>query len=80
MIKNQFFVICIIIIALVSGSLLGQIPVEKVYLTMEEVISRALTHNNQVKASEFSMRKANWDKKHAWTLLFPKISFNSKAS
>lgn len=51
---------------------------DKVYITMEEAISRALSQNNQVKASEFSMRKANWDKKHAWTLLFPKIGFNTR--
>jgi outer membrane protein TolC len=51
---------------------------EKVYITMEEAISKALSQNNQVKASEFSMRKANWDKKHAWTLLLPSVSLNSQ--
>jgi outer membrane protein len=51
---------------------------DKVYISMEEAISRALSQNSQIKASEFSMRKANWDKKHAWTLLFPRLGFNTR--
>ena len=51
--------------------------VDKVFFTLEEAISRALSQNNQVKASEFAMRKADWDTKHAWTMLFPTLSFNT---
>ena len=49
----------------------------KVYFTLEEAISRALSQNNQVKASEFAMRRAEWDTKHAWTLLLPSLAFNT---
>ncbi len=51
---------------------------EKIYISMEEAISRALSKNNQVKASEFGMLKANWDKKQAWTQLFPTVSLNTR--
>ena len=51
---------------------------DKVYIAMEDAISRALSQNSQVKASEFAMRKANWDKKHAWTLLFPTLGLNTR--
>jgi len=52
----------------------------KVYLTLEESISKALSQNNQVKASEFAMRKADWDTKHAWTQFFPTVSLNAHYS
>lgn len=48
------------------------------YITMEEAISKALSKNHQVKASEFALKKAKWDTKHAWTLLFPVINFDSR--
>jgi outer membrane protein len=50
----------------------------KVYLTLEEAISTALKKNNQLKASEYSLEKANWDSKHAWTLLIPSLNLNSR--
>jgi len=52
--------------------------VDKVFFTLEEAISRALSQNNQVKASEFAMRKADWDTKHAWTQMFPTLSLNTR--
>ncbi|NOG45223.1 MAG: TolC family protein [Calditrichaeota bacterium] len=48
-----------------------------VFLTMNGAISRALSLNSQVKASSYAVKKADWDKLYAWTLLFPTISFNS---
>ena len=45
---------------------------------MENAISRALVKNNRVRSSYFALKKANWDKKHAWTLLFPVLSFNTR--
>jgi len=44
---------------------------------MEEAISRALNKNNQVKASEFALRKATWDHYHSWTKLLPVVSFST---
>jgi len=47
-------------------------------LTMEEAIQRALSLNNQLKSSGFSLKQANWDKRRAWTMLFPTLTFNSR--
>ncbi len=77
MISVRFVQISLLITVLMTGVLTGQNQPEKVYLTMEEAISKALNQNNQVRASRFSMMKANWDKKHAWTLLFPTLGFNT---
>ena len=51
---------------------------DKVYLTLEEAIATALKKNNQLKASEYSLEKANWDSKHAWTMLIPSVNLNSR--
>ncbi|MFQ5627746.1 MAG: TolC family protein [bacterium] len=51
---------------------------KRVVLTMEQAISRALEKNNQVRAAKFGLQKARWDKKHAWTLLLPTLSFNTR--
>jgi outer membrane protein len=48
------------------------------FITMEEAINRALTENNLVKASQYSVKKAKWDVKRAWTQLFPTLSFNTR--
>jgi len=50
----------------------------KIFLTLKEAIFKSLSENNQVRASEFAMKKANWDTKHAWTQLFPTLSFNTR--
>ena len=47
-------------------------------LTMEDAISRALSLNNQVKASGYSLERATWDKRRAWTMLFPTLTLNSR--
>ncbi|MFC2084846.1 TolC family protein [Bacteroidota bacterium] len=60
-----------------QGNLFGQEKDNLVFLTMEETISKALTNNNKIKASEFSLDKANWDVKRAWTQLLPTLSFNT---
>ena len=51
---------------------------KKTVITMEEAISRALVKNNQVKSSFFALKKASWDKKNAWTMLFPVVNFNTR--
>lgn len=73
-------IITLLITFIMFSSISAQelLSTDKVYVTMEEAISRALSQNNQVKASEFAMKKANWDKKHAWTQLFPTVSLNSQ--
>ncbi len=48
------------------------------FLTMEEAINKAFKENNLVKASGYSLKKANWDVKRAWTQLFPTLSFNTR--
>lgn len=61
-----------------TTSLLGQVSGTIKYLTMEEAISKALDKNHQVKASDFALHKAEWETRHAWTLLFPVINFDSR--
>jgi len=48
-----------------------------VLVTLEESIARALNFNNQVRSSELGIKKAVWDKRYAWTMLMPTVSFNS---
>jgi len=55
----------------------GQPVIEQTLISMEEAISRALQKNNQLKASEYALQKAGWDRSHAWTRLFPVISFST---
>ena len=56
----------------------AQVPPKKVYMTMEEAIERALSQNNQVRASEFAVKRASWDRKNAWMQLLPDLSLNSR--
>jgi outer membrane protein TolC len=50
----------------------------KIYLTLEEAIARALQKNNQIRESEFGVKKAKWDKRNALTLLFPTLTFSTR--
>jgi outer membrane protein len=61
-----------------TGEVYSEQEVDKVFLTMEEAIAKALAENNQIRASVYSLKKASWDKAHAWTLLFPTVSFNTR--
>lgn len=47
------------------------------FLNMETAINRALSLNNQVRSSEYAVKQATWDKRRAWTQLFPVLTFNS---
>lgn len=47
-------------------------------LTMEEAISRALSHNNQVLSSKYGLEQAKWDTKRAWAELIPTLDFNTR--
>lgn len=46
--------------------------------SIQSAISRALQRNNQVLASAFSIKKASWDRKLAWSQLLPEISLNTR--
>ena len=49
-------------------------------MTMEESISMALTENNQIRSMEFEKEKADWNKKRAWSVLFPSINMYTRYS
>lgn len=48
------------------------------YLSMEQCISKALSGNNIVRSAGYGIKKAEWDQYNAWTLLFPKVTLNSR--
>jgi outer membrane protein len=47
-------------------------------LTLDAAIERALDENNQIQSSKFAWHKARWDRRYAWTLLLPTLSFNTR--
>ena len=55
-------------------SVSAQSQSDQTFISMDEAIARALKQNNQVRASEYAVKQANWNKKNAWTLLFPRIT------
>ena len=67
----------LLVVCICASTLFAQNEDAPAFLTMDEAIARALSLNNQVRSSEFALKKATWDKRHAWTLLFPKVSFNT---
>jgi len=67
----------LIFILLIQSAIFAQAKYEQIVIPMEEAISRALNKNNQVKASEFALRKATWDHYHSWTRLLPVVSFST---
>ncbi|KAA3616697.1 MAG: TolC family protein [Calditrichaeota bacterium] len=48
------------------------------HISMQEAIARALHKNNQIRANQYAVRKAGWDRKNAWSQLLPDISLNSR--
>ncbi len=50
------------------------------YLSLEDAIQKALVQNNLVQADKYAMKKANWNKRHAWALLLPSLTFNTRYS
>jgi len=49
-----------------------------VFLTLRGSVSRALQKNNQLQASHYGLKKAQWDRYQAWTQLLPTVSFNTR--
>ncbi|NHZ85426.1 MAG: TolC family protein [Planctomycetia bacterium] len=83
--KNKFhksywklFTIILVTIIVLFSSGYAQIPSQKVYLTLQGSISRALQGNNQLKSSYYGLQKANWDKYRAWTQFLPTANLSSR--
>lgn len=77
--KTNFFRVMLstlLFFIFISNSIAQNTNVE--LLTMEDAISRALSLNNQLKSSEFGLKQATWDKRRAWTMLFPTLTFNTR--
>ncbi len=50
----------------------------KVYLTLQGSITRAIQDNNQLKSSFYGMQKAKWDKNRAWSQFLPTATLSSR--
>jgi outer membrane protein len=48
------------------------------FITFEEAIQTALSQNNQLKASEYEYKKAQWDHYQSYFNLLPRIEFNTR--
>ncbi|MBN2423851.1 MAG: TolC family protein [Calditrichaceae bacterium] len=51
---------------------------ETYYFNIDDAILRALEQNNQIKAGEYGIQKAKWDKRRAQTALLPTVTFNTR--
>ena len=76
MLKNLISIVSILLF-MAGRPVNGQPAIDQTLISMEEAIARALLKNNQLKASEYALQKAGWDRSHAWTRLFPVISFST---
>ncbi len=77
---QRFFYLLICLISTLGGfiSVGNVVAAGEMHLTLDQAISQALRKNNQVRMSEFGLHKARWDRKHAWSLMFPGLSVNSR--
>ncbi|MEJ2052507.1 MAG: TolC family protein [Calditrichaceae bacterium] len=69
------YIICMIILIL---PVITIAQTAATYISMDEAINRALNKNNLIKSSEYGIKKATWDKRRAWTQLFPSLTINSR--
>ena len=74
---KSFIIILVTVIVLFSSGF-AQTPTQKVYLTLQGSISRALQENNQLKSSYYGLQKAKWDKYRAWTQFLPTANLSSR--
>lgn len=72
------FLVAVIMLGILTPVIKAQENGGNVFLTMEEAISLALKKNNMLKSSEYALKKAEWDQKHAWSLFLPKVDFNTR--
>lgn len=75
-----FFFVLFSVMLVPLTRLHAQTAGEPLFITLEESISRALTYNNQVRSATFSIKKADWDRRYAWTQLLPNLHLNSSYS
>jgi len=47
-------------------------------LNLEQALNLALQENSQLKAEQFGIQKARWNRLQAWSLLFPSVTFNTR--
>ncbi len=74
----KLFTIILIQITVLLSDGFSQNTDNKVYLTLQGSISRALQGNNQLKSSYYGLQKAKWDKYRAWTQFLPTANFSSR--
>ena len=72
------FIIILVTVIVLFSSVFAQTPTQKVYLTLQGSISRALQENNQLKSSYYGLQKAKWDKYRAWTQFLPTANLSSR--
>ena len=77
-IKKKSIVFMLFFLFQQFNSSFAQQSQQKIFLNMDDAISRALSKNNLVRSSEFAIKKAKWDRKNAWTLLFPSLRVNTR--
>ena len=74
--SNWKLFLFLIIIAISTG--FSQNLDNKVYLTLQGSISRALQENNQLQSSYYGLQKAKWDRYRAWTQFLPTANLSSR--
>ncbi len=47
-------------------------------LTLETALETALSRNNRLRAEQYAVRKAVWDRRRAWSFLMPTLSLNTQ--
>jgi len=78
--KRNHIKFLLLIILLVQWNSFGfsQNSNDKVYLTLQGSISRALQDNNQLQSSYYGLQKAKWDRHRAWTQFLPTANLSSR--
>jgi outer membrane protein TolC len=75
---SKSLILIVMYISINLTSVLSQTQIEQTMITIEEAIFRALKMNNQVKASDYALERASWNKKNAWTQILPVISLHTQ--
>jgi len=53
-------------------------PPEKITLSLDHAINRALKENNLLKSQKYELKRTKWERNKAWTLLFPTLDFQTR--
>jgi len=76
--KGLLIKIYLVTTILLAQMLYAKQEVKLVFFSMDQAITRALKYNNLVRAAEFEVKRANWQRKEAWTTLLPNVAFNTR--